>query len=198
MKVLSVLGSVPEARSLAPILEDLKRVEGTKLTLCITAMGREIRDLLLKGSTFDIDYDLDLVSSPNPSVDLLNLAVEPVRQVVKGLEPDWIVVQGDTSTALAASLAAFFEGRRVAHVESHPYKPASTLHREDQINRHMVRVLSSRHYVPSRKVKEELLKDNFRADEIVILGAAERAEISADRQMPPEEMGRDLKKRMIS
>ena len=47
-------------------------------------------------------------------------------------------------------------------------------------------------------MKEELLKDNFRADEIVILGAAERAEISVDRQMPPEEMGRDLKKRMIS
>ncbi len=170
MKVLSVFGTRPEAIKLAPVVRQLAATPTIESRVCVTAQHREMLDQVL--SLFDITphHDLD-VMRPNQSL------AEVTSRVLTGLDgvlreetPDWVLVQGDTTTAMAAALASFYHGIRVGHVEAglrtgnkrHPFP--------EEINRRIVSVVGDLHFAPTEVARRNLLKEGIAAETIVVTG----------------------------
>src|SRR5512144_2387300 len=156
MKLLVVVGTRPEAIKMAPVIRRLQREAGARVVVCATAQHREMLDQVfaLFGLTPDIDLDL---MRPNQTINAL------AARVVAGLDdvlaretPEWLLVQGDTTTAMAAALAAFHRRVRVGHVEAglrtgdfdHPFP--------EEMNRRVVDLISAANFVPTRRAARAL------------------------------------------
>lgn len=119
MRVLTVIGTRPEAIKMMPVLRALKaRGDAIESALCVTAQRRELLDQVLTPFALVPDYDLD-VMKPGQSLNaLMRTILERLDPVLESFTPDVVLVHGDTTTTLAAALAAFYRGARVAHVEA--------------------------------------------------------------------------------
>ncbi len=119
VKVLSVFGTRPEAIKMAPVIKELGRHPGEIVSrVCVTGQHREMLDQVLRLFQIVPDYDLDLME-PNQSLSQLTARVfESLDPVVTSEQPDWVLVQGDTTTVMAASLVAFYHHVKVGHVEA--------------------------------------------------------------------------------
>lgn len=168
---MTILGTRPEAIKLAPVLRELgHRKEDFRSVVCVTGQHRELLDPMLK--FFGIRADIDLrVMRPNQSLagltSRLLAALDPVLEKAK---PDWVVVQGDTTTVMAAALAAYYRGIRVAHVEAglrtdNKYSPFP-----EEINRRMAGVLADAHFAPTARAVRNLRKEGVPADRICLSG----------------------------
>lgn len=171
IKVLSVFGTRPEAIKLAPVVRELaKHPDEINSRVCITAQHREMLDQVLDLFEISPDYDLNLMK-PNQSLEALTsrilLELTPILQQEK---PDWLLVQGDTTTVMAASLAAFYQGVKVGHVEAglrtgdkqHPFP--------EEINRRIAGVVADFHFAPTRWAAENLRKENVPSEQILQTG----------------------------
>src|SRR5713101_7070966 len=116
-RVLVVIGTRPEAIKLAPVIR-AARVAGIGVQVCVTGQHREMLRPVLE--LFDItpDHDLDLMTPGQTLARITAAVLEGATRVIEACNPSWVIVQGDTTTALAASLAAFYRGISVAHVEA--------------------------------------------------------------------------------
>ncbi len=119
LKILTVIGTRPEAIKLAPVVLELKRRPGEFLSLvCATAQHRELLDQVL--SVFGIvpDHDLDLMSHGQSLAQITARAVEGLDRIIALENPDVVLVQGDTTTAFCGALAAYYQKKKVGHVEA--------------------------------------------------------------------------------
>ena len=118
-KILLVFGTRPEAIKMAPLIKQLKSNPSIFETrICVTAQHREILDQILR--IFDIrpDYDLDIMTKHQDLYDITSAVLQGLKPVIKDFNPDLLLVHGDTTTTLAASLAAFYQQIDVGHVEA--------------------------------------------------------------------------------
>ncbi len=117
-KILTILGTRPEAIKLSPILIKLRKHPGVRSRLCVTAQHRRMLDQVL--DLFDIipDIDLDIMTSGQTLAEITSRVVLGIDQVLLQERPDVILVQGATTTVMAAALAAFYRGVTVWHVEA--------------------------------------------------------------------------------
>lgn len=171
MKILSVFGTRPEAIKMAPIIKELEKHSGQiQLRICVTAQHREMLDQIL--SLFDItpDYDLNIMR-PNQTLDQMTATIlTQLTPIIKVEQPDWLLVQGDTTTVMAASLAAFYLGVKVGHIEAglrtrdkqHPFP--------EEINRRIASVVADLHFAPTAHAKDNLLREGIPAEQIVVTG----------------------------
>ncbi len=171
IKVLVVFGTRPEAIKLAPVIAELRQCSSNFTTVvCATSQHREMQDQVLR--VFDIkpDYDLDLMK-PNQSLnEIVSRVLLGISAVLKREKPNYVLVQGDTSSALAASLAAFHLQIPVGHVEAglrtyHKYEPFP-----EEINRKMVSVLADLHFAPTEHAKSNLIREGHCADSVIVTG----------------------------
>jgi UDP-N-acetylglucosamine 2-epimerase len=118
LKVLSVFGTRPEAIKLAPVIRRLRATSGIDAPICVTAQHRHMLDQVLH--LFDLvpEHDLGLMQENQTLAGLTAAAVEGLDPVLQMESPDWVLVQGDTTTVMAASLVAFYHRIRVGHVEA--------------------------------------------------------------------------------
>jgi len=118
IRVLSIFGTRPEAVKMAPVVWALARTPGITAQVCVTAQHRQMLDQVL--NLFDIvpDVDLDLMRPDQTLAGLTAAIFTHLDPVLVKLKPDWILVQGDTTTVMASSLAAFYRRIRVGHVEA--------------------------------------------------------------------------------
>lgn len=171
IKVLSVFGTRPEAIKLAPVVRELaKYPEEIISRVCITAQHREMLDQVLDLFEISPDYDLNLMK-PNQSLEALTsrilLELTPILQKEK---PDWLLVQGDTTTVMAASIAAFYQGVKVGHVEAglrtgdkkHPFP--------EEINRRIAGVVADFHFAPTQWARENLLREGIPSEQVLETG----------------------------
>lgn len=171
IKVLSVFGTRPEAIKLAPVVREFtKYPEQIISRVCITAQHREMLDQVLNLFEIVPDYDLNLMQ-PNQSLESLTsrilLGLTPVLQAEK---PDWLLVQGDTTTVMAASIAAFYQGVKVGHVEAglrtgdkkHPFP--------EEINRRIAGVVADYHFAPTQWARENLLREGIPGEQVLETG----------------------------
>lgn len=117
MMILTVFGTRPECIKLAPVIKELER-QGIPQKVCVTAQHREMLDPFLRFFDIRVDYDLDIM---RPDQDLYHVTTEALlklREVLRAERPDFVIVQGDTTTTFATALAAFYEQIPVAHVEA--------------------------------------------------------------------------------
>jgi len=171
MKLMLIFGTRPEAIKMAPVISRLKTdAKNIKPVVCVTAQHREMLDQVL--GIFDItpDYDLDIMK---PSQDLFSITANTLialKNVLMKERPDMVLVQGDTTTAFIAGLAAYYLKIPVGHVEAglrtyNKYSPFP-----EEINRRLLSALVDIHFAPTALARANLLKENVPDSKIVVTG----------------------------
>lgn len=171
MKILSVFGTRPEAIKMAPVIAELNKHQD-KLTslVCVTAQHREMLDQVLGLFAIKPDYDLGIMQPNQSLAELTARALTKLDEVLRQEKPDWILVQGDTTTVMAASLAAFYHHIKVGHVEAglrsfDKYQPFP-----EEINRKIATSLSDMHFAPTEVARQNLLREGIADAQIVVTG----------------------------
>ncbi|MCI5124343.1 MAG: UDP-N-acetylglucosamine 2-epimerase (non-hydrolyzing), partial [Candidatus Electrothrix sp. AR5] len=118
MKVLTLFGTRPEAIKMAPVIHALAAAPGFTVKVCVTAQHRQMLDQVLELFSIRTDYDLDLMEVNQDLFDLSSRILLGLREVLQQEKPDFVLVQGDTTTCFIASLAAFYLRIPVGHIEA--------------------------------------------------------------------------------
>lgn len=170
-RILFVFGTRPEAIKLAPLIMEFCRFRDTFDTkICITAQHREMLDQILRFFEITPDFDLNIMRPGQSLFDVTISALKGMEDVLQKSSPDWVVVQGDTTTVLAASLAAYYSKVKVAHVEAglrsfNKYSPFP-----EEINRVVTSRLADIHFSPTENAKENLIREGIQEKEIFAVG----------------------------
>lgn len=169
-RVLCVFGTRPEAIKMALLSKALEADAAFEAAVCVTAQHRSMLDQVL--AIFDVKprFDLDVMKDNQGLADITSRIVLGMTTVLREYKPDWLLVQGDTTTAFVAALAAFYEKVSVGHVEAglrtgFKYSPWP-----EEMNRLLVGRLADLHLPPTRRAEEALLKENIPADRIHVTG----------------------------
>jgi UDP-N-acetylglucosamine 2-epimerase (non-hydrolysing) len=169
-RVLLVFGTRPEAIKLSLLSKALQSADGFEAEVCVTAQHRSMLDQVL--AIFDVKprFDLNLMQANQGLADMTARIVTGMTGVLREWKPDWILVQGDTSTAFVAALAAFYEKVSVGHVEAglrtgFKYSPWP-----EEMNRQLVGRLADLHLPPTARARDALLAENVPADRIHVTG----------------------------
>lgn len=173
MKVLSVFGTRPEAIKLAPVLRKLAERSGAKhiqSITCITAQHREMLDQVLKVFSITPDYDLKIMTADQTPTMVASAVLSKLEPVIREVNPDWVVVQGDTTTVAAASIAAFYNRARVAHVEAGLRTYDRWQPFPEEINRRIAGVTADLHFAPTARSRANLLQEFVPEESILVTG----------------------------
>jgi UDP-N-acetylglucosamine 2-epimerase (non-hydrolysing) len=170
LRVLSVFGTRPEAVKMAPVVQALARTPDVHGIVCVTAQHRQMLDQVLNLFQITPDIDLDLMR-PNQSLAELSAAVfTSLDPVLERLAPDWVLVQGDTTTVMVASLAAYYRKIRVGHVEAGLRTHDKWQPFPEEINRRVAGVVADLHFAPTEWSRQNLLQEGVPTEHIMITG----------------------------
>ncbi|NQY05408.1 MAG: UDP-N-acetylglucosamine 2-epimerase (non-hydrolyzing), partial [Flavobacteriaceae bacterium] len=170
-KNLIIFGTRPEAIKMAPLVKEFQKHQDTFDTkVCITAQHREMLDQVLEFFEITPDYDLDLMK---PNQNLYGLTADIItnlKPIFEAFQPDYVYVHGDTSTTMASSIAAFYSGAKVCHVEAglRTFNMRSPF--PEEMNRRVAGVISDYHFSPTQTSHDNLMNENVNKDNILITG----------------------------
>jgi len=170
MKILVVFGTRPEAIKMAPVVKALAASETIRPVLCVTGQHREMLAEILNFFELVPDHDLALMRPEQDLVYLTSAVLRGMRRVLAAEKPDWVLVHGDTTTAMAAALAAFYAGCRIGHVEAGLRTGDLRQPWPEEMNRSVVDRISDRLFAPTASARDNLLRENLSADKIVVTG----------------------------
>ncbi|UXR38703.1 UDP-N-acetylglucosamine 2-epimerase (non-hydrolyzing) [Staphylococcus simulans] len=198
-KIMTIFGTRPEAIKMAPLVNQLKHEEALEPVVVVTAQHREMLDAVLE--TFDIqpDYDLNIMKAGQTLSDITSRVLKGLEAIIQQEKPDMILVHGDTMTAFASGLAAFYNQVAIGHVEAglrtwNKYSPYP-----EEMNRQMISCLSDIHFAPTKQAKANLLKENIPSAKVVITGntAIDAMNTTIQKDYHSEVMKRHKDKRVI-
>jgi UDP-N-acetylglucosamine 2-epimerase (non-hydrolysing) len=170
IRVLSIFGTRPEAVKMAPVVQALTGVPQIEARVCVTAQHREMLDQVLSLFKITPDYDLNLMR-PNQTLSGLTAEIlTHIDPVLAEVAPDWILVQGDTTTVMAAALAAFYRGIKVGHVEAGLRTGDKRQPFPEEINRRIAGTLADLHFAPTELSKQNLLREGVDPRRIAVTG----------------------------
>lgn len=171
MNILIIIGTRPEAIKLAPIVTELQTYnKDIKVSVCITAQHRELLDDVLENFKIIPDFDLDIMSTNQTLESITSNVLNGITKILKEQSYDWVIVQGDTTTALSSALAAFYQKVKVGHVEAGLRTYNKTEPFPEEINRQLISKLSDLHFAPTEESKSNLILENIDANDIVVTG----------------------------
>jgi UDP-N-acetylglucosamine 2-epimerase (non-hydrolysing) len=170
IKVLTVLGTRPEAIKMAPVVTTLAADDSFETRLCVTAQHRQMLDQVLEVFGIRADYDLDLMQPDQDLNDITSKVLLGMRGVYRDWKPDLILVHGDTTTTLATSLSAYYSQIQVGHVEAglrthNKYAPWP-----EEINRRLTGAISDIHFAPTQLAAANLRYEGIGEDNIHVTG----------------------------
>ena len=170
LRVLSVFGTRPEAIKMAPIVRQLYATDAIESRVCVTAQHRQMLDQVLELFEIRPDYDLDLMRD-NQSLPQLSAAIfSNLDPVFTDFNPDWILVQGDTTTVAIASLLAYYRRIKVGHVEAGLRTNDKWQPFPEEINRRVAGVTADLHFAPTEWSRQNLLRENTPDTQIIVTG----------------------------
>src|SRR5258705_3072777 len=161
MKILVVFGTRPEAIKLFPVIYALRKDAGFDVKVCVTAQHRQMLDQVLEVVAIRPDYDLDLMQPNQSLTDVTARIIGGVGKVIDACKPDRIIVQGDTTTAMAAALSAFYRKIPVDHVEAGLRSGDIYSPWPEELNRKVVSSIASLHFAPTQRAAEALMRENL-------------------------------------
>lgn len=169
-KILLTFGTRPEAIKMAPVVHALSEVKEWEVKVCVTGQHRQMLDQVL--SLFDIvpDFDLNLMKPKQDLTDITCNVLIGMRDVFNQWKPDLVLVHGDTATAMAASLAAFYAKIVVAHVEAGLRTNDISSPWPEEMNRRMVGRIASLHFAPTETARANLLAENCADASVYVTG----------------------------
>lgn len=167
-KFLFIFGTRPEAIKLAPLILKLKEVG--EVNVCVTGQHREMLDQVLDFFSIVPDYDLNIMAKNQSLFTITAKSLKLLDSVIAESMPDMIIVQGDTTTALVGALAGYYKRIKVAHVEAglrsfNKFSPFP-----EEINRILAGHIADLHFAPTRKARENLLRENIPDETIFVVG----------------------------
>jgi UDP-N-acetylglucosamine 2-epimerase (non-hydrolysing) len=170
LRVLSIFGTRPEAVKMAPVAQALQAHPAIDSKVCVTAQHREMLDQVLELFSITPDYDLNLMRPDQALAGLTAEIFTYLDPVLAQVQPDWVLVQGDTTTVMAASLAAFYRGIRVGHVEAGLRTGDKRQPFPEEINRRVTSVVADLHFAPTEFSRANLLREGIDDAQIVVTG----------------------------
>lgn len=171
MKVLTIFGTRPEAIKLAPVIKCLEEEpDRFESIVCVTGQHREMLDQALTIFGIVPNYDLKIMNANQSLHGIISKALEGIKNVLERENPNIVVVQGDTTTTFAGSLAAYYAKVPIAHIEAglrthDKYRPFP-----EEINRRLTSQIADVHFAPTEWAKDNLLKENIDQKKIFITG----------------------------
>jgi UDP-N-acetylglucosamine 2-epimerase (non-hydrolysing) len=169
-----VLGTRPEAIKLGPVVRAFQdrhqESDDVEVRVCVTAQHRELLDEGLRPFGIVPDHDLDVMRPDQHPAHVAAAVLDRLPAVINTEEPTWVVVQGDTVSAAAASLAAFYCGIRVAHVEAGLRTPDKWRPYPEELSRRVITTVADLHFAPTERARDALLHENVADADIVIAG----------------------------
>jgi UDP-N-acetylglucosamine 2-epimerase len=169
-RFLTVFGTRPEAIKMAPVLRRLAVTPGVESRVCVTAQHRQMLDQVLEVFSIRPDYDLDLMREGQNLTYVTTAVIEGLVAVYRDARPDWVVVQGDTTTTFAAALAAFYAKIPVAHVEAGLRTGNRHSPWPEEMNRCLTTRLADLHFPPTRESHDNLVREGVDPSRILVTG----------------------------
>lgn len=170
IKLLTVFGTRPEAIKMAPVILELKKTEMFDVAVCATAQHRQMLDVVL--GTFNIgpDCDLDLMIHDQSLSHLSAQLLKGLDGLIKKNKPDWILAQGDTTTAMVVALVSYYNRIKFGHIEAglrtgNIYSPFP-----EEANRRIVDMLSEACFAPTQMAFDALIKEGFSSKKVFLTG----------------------------
>ena len=170
-KILLVFGTRPEAIKMAPLVKAFQKdTEHFETRVCVTAQHRQMLDQVLEVFGITPEYDLDIMAPNQDLYDITAKVLMGLREVLKDFRPDTVLVHGDTTTSMAASLAAFYMQIPVGHVEAglRTYNMLSPW--PEEMNRQVTDRICTYYFAPTEQSKKNLLQENIDEKKIFITG----------------------------
>ncbi len=171
LKVLSVFGTRPEAIKMAPVVKELeKHPDCFKSVVCVTAQHRKMLDQVLDLFAIKPDYDLDIMKPGQDLFDVTGNVLRGLKPVLECEKPDLVLVHGDTTTTLAASLSAYYCRIPVGHVEAGLRTRNKFAPFPEEVNRKVTGVLADLHFAPTETARRNLLCEGVAEKSIYVTG----------------------------
>ena len=171
IKNLIVFGTRPEAIKMAPLVKEFKKnTELFDTRVCVTAQHREMLDQVLDFFEIIPDYDLDLMKPNQNLYSLTSDIIMGLKSLLEDFKPDYVYVHGDTTTTMATSIAAFYSGAKVCHVEAGLRTHNKLSPFPEEINRQVTGRIADIHFAPTVTSKNNLLKENVAESTVLITG----------------------------
>jgi UDP-N-acetylglucosamine 2-epimerase (non-hydrolysing) len=171
LKVMTVFGTRPEAVKLAPVIHELGRhPERIDSRVVVTAQHRDMLDQVLRVFSIQPDVDLDLMQENQTPTQVAAAALARLEPILLHERPDWVLVQGDTTTVAAAAFAAFYARAHIGHVEAGLRTGDRWQPFPEEINRRIAGVIAERHFAPTTLSRDNLLRENVPPESIVVTG----------------------------
>jgi UDP-N-acetylglucosamine 2-epimerase (non-hydrolysing) len=187
IKVLTVFGTRPEAIKLAPVIKELeRRPDQFTSRICVTGQHREMLDQMLDLFGIEPDHDLNVMQHAQSLNHVTVAVIDGLRPILEEERPDWVLVQGDTTTTMAGGLGAFHHGCKVGHVEA----GLRTFNKHDpwpeEMNRRVAGVLADVHFAPTPASAQNLYREGVSKDRVYVTGNTVIDALQAVARMPFE------------
>jgi UDP-N-acetylglucosamine 2-epimerase (non-hydrolysing) len=170
-KNLIVFGTRPEAIKMAPLVKEFQKNNNDFETrVCVSAQHREMLDQVLTFFEIIPDYDLNLMKPGQNLYELTANIITGLKPVLEDFKPDFVYVHGDTTTTMAGSIAAFYSGAKICHIEAGLRTHNKLAPFPEEINRQITGRICDFHFSPTSTSKENLLIENIKNDSIIITG----------------------------
>lgn len=170
MKVISIFGTRPEAIKMAPVVKELGKHPEIESIVCVTAQHRQMLDQVLSLFSIEPEYDLNLMQPNQSLAKLTALALTELDAVLEKEQPDWVLTQGDTTTAMVGALAGFYRRIKVGHVEAglrtwDKFQPFP-----EEVNRKIADAVCDLHFAPTMQSRDNLLRESVNSSSIIVTG----------------------------
>lgn len=201
-KVMLVFGTRPEAIKMCPLIKELKTRKGIKTIVCVTGQHRQMLDQVLEVFNVVPNYDLSIMKDKQTLFDITTNILIKIKTVLEEVEPDVVLVHGDTSTTFVTALACFYMQIPVGHVEAglrtyNIYSPYP-----EEFNREAVSIISQYNFAPTELSMDNLLKEGKKQDTIWVTGNtaidALKTTVKADYSNPELEWAKDSRLILIT
>ncbi len=171
LKVLCIIGTRPEAIKMAPVIRELgKHPAQIQTVVCSTGQHRQMLDAALSLFGIRPDVELSVMQANQSLAGLTARLLEAIDRVLLDVQPDWVLAQGDTTTVLAAAMAAFYRHIRFGHVEA-GLRTNNTQHPfPEEINRRMADGMTDLLFAPTVTSRSNLLREHYAAEKIIVTG----------------------------
>lgn len=193
IRVLSIFGTRPEAIKMAPVVRALSRNQAVESAVCVTAQHREMLDQTLDLFEIQPDFDLDLMRPDQSLPELTSAVFQDLAPIIKRVNPDWVLVQGDTTTVMVAALSAYYQGVAVGHVEAGLRTGDKWQPFPEEINRKVVTTVSDLNFAPTGWAADNLRREGVPEETILVTGNTVIDALQSVIQKPYDLWGKLLK-----
>ena len=171
IKILCVIGTRPEAIKMAPVIKELLLHSSVfDLHVCSTGQHLDMLNQVLNVFNINTNSELKVMQHDQSLTSVTSLILQRISPLLNSFKPDWMLVQGDTVTVAASSLAAFYNHVKVGHIEAGLRSNDRLNPYPEEINRRLTSVIANRHFATSRISKENLIRENISSRDIIISG----------------------------